>query len=567
MPNNEVEKNQEITLYRKHRPQALSEISGQQHILAVLKNALAEGKIAHAYLFAGPRGTGKTTIARIIAKRLNCQNSKDSEPCGVCDQCVSFARKASLDLIEIDAASNRGIDEIRALKDKISLAPAAGKYKIYIIDEVHMLTTPAFNALLKTLEEPPSHAIFILATTELHKVPDTIKSRCQTFLFRRASVALIIERLRKISNAEKITIEDGALALIASHSEGCFRDAESLLGQVISTQNVEVVIADVENMLGVVGFEQVQKFVDTLLVKDARGAVSFLQKVIERGSSLRRFADDITRYLRAVASYSAAGVHSETFDPEVESNLQKQTKNNPTDTFVKILRLFLRAKAEMRDATYEELPLELAIIEWCEGGKAAPPTIVASASVSAPTVVKNESPALNTVTVENAPVTPKSHIFSFGKKQSPLEQNIMADNPQLFEKIMCVWRQFLERTAQLNPLLISTLEACRPSIVRGNILYLITEFNLYKERISENKVREPLENLLAEISGEKILIRVAHKSEAALLKLPQEEVTVTENKVMESVKAESSMPQQKSSEPLNATAEALAVLGGELISG
>jgi len=562
MLENEPEKAQEITLYRKYRPQALTEISGQQHILAVLRNALAEGKIAHAYLFSGPRGTGKTTIARIMAKRLNCQNAKDSEPCGTCDQCVAFSNKASLDLVEIDAASNRGIDEIRALKDRIGLAPAAGKYKIYIIDEVHMLTPPAFNALLKTLEEPPSHAIFILATTELHKVPDTIKSRCQTFLFRRASVALLIERLRKISNAEKITIEDGALALIAGHSEGCFRDAESLLGQVVFTQGVQVSVADVENMLGVVGFEKVQEFVGALLIKDTRGAISLLQKVIERGSSLRRFADDITRYLRAVASYSAAGVHSETFDPGVEGKLQEQVKNNSTDVFVKILRLFLRAKTEMRDATYEELPLELAIIEWCEGGKAAPQQT--SATVAAPTVTKNESPVMATV---STPVAPAPRVFSFGQKRSSLEQNIMEDNPQLFEKAMVVWRQFLERTAQLNPLLISTLEDCKPSVARGNILYLITEFNLYKERISDNKVREPLEDLFAEIVGEKILIRVVHKSEAAALRLPQETAVVPEAKVTESVMAASVPSNTKSSEPLNATAEALAVLGGELISG
>jgi DNA polymerase-3 subunit gamma/tau len=367
--------------------------------------------------------------------------------------------------------------------------------------------------------------------------------------------------LRKISNAEEVTIEDGALALIAGHSEGCFRDAESLLGQVFSTQSTQIAVADVENMLGVIGFEQVQVFISTLLVKDTREAVSFLQKVIERGSSLRRFADDITRYLRAAASYSAAGVHSETFDPEVEKKMQEQVKNNSTDIFVKIMRLFLRAKTEMRDATYEELPLELAIIEWCEGGKAAPqaPTV----SVVS-TTIKNESPAQQTT---SSSPNPSLYTFSLNRKSSTVEKNIMADNPQLFEKAMSFWRQFLEKTAQLNPLLLSTLEACKPSVVRGNILYLITEFNLYKERISDNKVREPLENLFAEILGEKILIRVVHKSEAALLKLPQEEVVVPETKIVEPVTATSSVFIEKPSEPLSATAEALAVLGGELISG
>ncbi len=235
----------DTTLYRKYRPQRMEEVSGQEHVLAVLKNAITEGRVAHAYLFSGPRGTGKTTIARILAKRLNCQESNGTEPCGKCPQCVAHANRANLDLIEIDAASNRGIDEIRALKDRIGLAPASGKYKVYIVDEVHMLTKEAFNALLKTLEEPPSHAIFILATTELHKVPETIKSRCQTFLFKRASVQQLIERLNKISKSEEIEIDEAALRLIAHHSEGCYRDAESLLGQVLSLKTNKITKNDV----------------------------------------------------------------------------------------------------------------------------------------------------------------------------------------------------------------------------------------------------------------------------------------------------------------------------------
>lgn len=551
MENNSSNSNQERTLYRKHRPQSLADVSGQQHILAVIKNALAEGKITHAYLFSGPRGTGKTTIARIMAKRLNCANPQGSEPCGNCPQCVAFQNKAGLDLIEIDAASNRGIDEIRALKDRISLAPVAGKYKIYIIDEVHMLTKEAFNALLKTLEEPPSHAIFILATTELHKVPETIKSRCQTFIFRRATAEQIIARLKKIAEIEKADIEDGGLSLIASHSEGCFRDAESLLGQVVSMQTGKILVADVEALLGVIGFKEVQNFVDFLLAKKTPEALQQLRKVMERGASLRRFTDDVTRYLRATATFAVAQTHSESFDGEVEEKLQNHAKNYPLDAFIKLLRLFLRAKTEMRDVTYEELPIELAIMEWC-GEKTQNST---SQHVTQPPLMpKIAQPIMGASAVaKEAPVLngPQEKIAVAE------QQNAMTENPELFAKVQVVWPQFLEKTRNLNPLLISTFEACKPSIVRGNTLYMITEFNLYKERVADNKVRESLEDLLASLIGEKILMRVALKSEAAALRLP----------VPKSADAPVVAVEAPVAVNTNPTSDALAVFGGELVGG
>lgn len=561
MENTDPIMNSERTLYRKHRPQTLSDVSGQQHILAVIKNALTKGKITHAYLFSGPRGTGKTTIARIMAKRLNCSSPAESEPCGNCQQCLAFQNKASLDLIEIDAASNRGIDEIRALKDRISLAPTSGKYKVYIIDEVHMLTKEAFNALLKTLEEPPSHAIFILATTELHKVPETIKSRCQTFIFRRASTQQLVDRLRKISGIENIEIEEGALSLIASHSEGCFRDAESLLGQVISMQSGKILIKDVETMLGVIGFKEVQIFADSLLIRNAPGSLEQLKRIIERGASLRRFTDDLTRYLRAVATFAVAQTHSESFDGEVTEKMEVHAKSYPLGNFTKLLRLFLRAKSEMRDVVYEELPLELAIMEWCgEAQNSAAQTQQVQSSTSQqpaqkPSAGKMASPIMN------APVVAKEiSIPALNRSQDKVstdQQNAIAENPELFEKVQVVWPQFMEKTRSLNPLLISTLEACRPSIVRGNTLYMITEFSLYKERVSDNKVRESLEDLMASLVGEKILMRVVLKGEAAGMRLPEPKVSNTAAVVSEIPVAVST----------NATSDALAVLGGELVGG
>lgn len=408
-----------------------------------------------------------------------------------------------------------------------------------------MLTKEAFNALLKTLEEPPSHAIFILATTELHKVPETIKSRCQTFVFRRATVPQLIERLKKIIAVENVEIEDDALALIANHSEGCFRDSESLLGQVISLQNTKISVTDVENMLGVIGVKDVQVFIESVLTKNVAEALRQLRGIIERGASLRRFADDTTRYLRALATFAVAQTHGEIFVPEVEEKLQAQAKVYSIDNFTKLLRIFLRAKTEMRDVTYEELPLELAILEWCgESQKTIQQPLKESLVATKPVTITT---AVSTKPAGNNPVA----------KTTTDQQNMMAENPLLMEKVSTIWQQFLEKTGNLNPLLISTLGACKPSIVRGNMLYLITEFNLYKDRVMDNNVRGPLENLLAEILGEKILIRVAHKNEASALRLPDPKPVSVNNIVTENITPVNT----------NATSDALAVLGGELVGG
>lgn len=553
------EKPAETTLYRKHRPQVIADVSGQDHILTIIKNALKENRIAHAYLFAGPRGTGKTTIARIIAKRLNCLDPKEAEPCGACAQCVAFQNKASLDLIEIDAASNRGIDEIRALKDRIGLAPASGKYKVYIIDEVHMLTKEAFNALLKTLEEPPSHAIFILATTELHKVPETIKSRCQTFLFRRATVSQLIARLKKISSAEGVEIEDNALSLVANHSEGCYRDAESLLGQVFSIQSKKITVNDVENMLGVIGFAEIQIFAEALLIKDAKAAIGHIGKTIERGASLRRFADDLTRYLRAAATFCVAQTHGESFDPVVEEKMQAQTKKHSADTFSRLTRLFLRAKSEMRDSIYEELPLELAVIDWCGENFSTPNNKDAKQAQNVVTSVNTEKEEIAQVTQPMEIKKPDPINILKNKNTLKTEVNQAAENPLLLEKITVVWRTFLENAGKQNPLLVSTLEDCKPSIVRGSTLYLVTQFNMFKERLADHKIREPLEDLLMQLVGEKTLIRIAHTSEVGALGIPlptaEKQNTTSSESVASSVSA------------LSPTEEALSVLGGELVAG
>lgn len=291
-----------LVLYRKYRPKNFFEVVGQEHIVQTLKNAVKFGKISHAYLFSGPRGTGKTTLARIFTKAINCENLKNNEPCNECLSCQEIQNQNALDLIEMDAASNRGIDEIRNLREAIRFSPVRLKYKVYIIDEAHMLTKEAFNALLKTLEEPPERVVFILATTEPEKMPATILSRIQRFDFRKINLAEIVKRLKKISEAENIKIEDSALKMIALNADGCLRDAESLLGQIqiISMTNENISSEDISKFLGIFDFNKVVNFIDFIIKKDLPSSIKFLNKLNEDGYDVVNFVKSLINYLRKI---------------------------------------------------------------------------------------------------------------------------------------------------------------------------------------------------------------------------------------------------------------------------
>ncbi|MBC7260485.1 MAG: DNA polymerase III subunit gamma/tau, partial [Chloroflexi bacterium] len=267
-------------LYRRWRSQTFAEIIGQEHVTQTLLNALRAGRIAHAYLFAGPRGTGKTSTARVLTKAVNCLDPQNGEPCNRCAICRSLNEGRSLDLIEIDAASNRGIDEIRALREKIAFAPSECRYKVYVIDEVHMLTNEAFNALLKTLEEPPPHAIFVLATTEPHKIPLTVLSRCQRFDFRRVSLSHLKQKLERICAQEGIRIQPAALDAIARYASGSFRDAESLLDQLASYGAEEISLEDVRRVLGTAPGEVISGMIQALVTRDVNTGLRLLNEAL-----------------------------------------------------------------------------------------------------------------------------------------------------------------------------------------------------------------------------------------------------------------------------------------------
>jgi len=360
-----------LVLYRKYRPKTFAEITGQEHVVKTLTNALLSDTVSHAYLFSGPRGSGKTSIARLLAKSINCEErkEKESEPCNKCSSCVEINELRAIDLIEIDAASHTGVDDIRELREGIKFTPAKSKYKVFIIDECHQLSRGAANALLKILEEPPAHAIFILATTEAHKMIPTIASRCQRFDFRRLTLPEIISRLEMLAKKEKASIEKPALELIALNSGGAIRDAESLLDQVLTFSGTlgqagVIKAENIQELLGMVDVKIMGDFFELLCQKKCGEAIEFLNKILEKGKDIQEFTKAFVRYLRQGLILKIGLASSNTgLTKEEEERLRTQVATFEEADFRRILKLFLEAENRMKYSSIPQLPLELAIVE------------------------------------------------------------------------------------------------------------------------------------------------------------------------------------------------------------
>lgn len=425
-----------LALYREWRPQTFGEIVGQDHVTRTLKNAVEAGRIGHAYLFCGSRGTGKTTAAKVLAKALNCLDRSEPEPCNRCANCQAITEGFSVDVVEIDAASNRGIDEIRDLREKVKFAPATGPYRVYIIDEAHMLTNEAFNALLKTLEEPPAHVVFILATTEAQKMPLTILSRCQRFDFKRITPTDIIGRLKEVAAGVGISVDEEALLLIARAAEGGLRDALSILDQGAALGEMRVTVEDLHNILGTVRADLLSRMAGHLAAGDAAAALGLVGELTDSGKDLRLFAKELSAFLRALLLEKIAPGNS---DGETWGDALKKVAEAAefgAERLLRTVEILLKAEQEMKWGSLPGVILELALVKACRPELASDLTSL-TARVAA-LEEKLTAVALGSRVVSVAPVTtptkaspPKKKIKPESDKPTPPPvEPVLPDRPE-----------------------------------------------------------------------------------------------------------------------------------------
>ncbi|MRX74111.1 DNA polymerase III subunit gamma/tau [Bacillus lacus] len=501
-------------LYRVWRPQQFRDVVGQEHITQTLQNALLHGKFSHAYLFSGPRGTGKTSAAKIFSKAVNCERAPVSEPCNECSACRGITDGTISDVIEIDAASNNGVDEIRDIRDKVKYAPSSVKYKVYIVDEVHMLSIGAFNALLKTLEEPPQHVIFILATTEPHKIPLTIISRCQRFDFKRITAAAIVGRMQDIIQHQSITVDEQALNIIASAADGGMRDALSLLDQAVSYSEETVTLEDALLVTGSVSHSLIAGMADSIHRKDASGALSALDELMRQGKDAARFIEDLIYYYRDMLLYQAAPRLEEIMErAAVDEQFKKLAEMVKPQEIYEIIDILNKSQQEMKWTNHPRIFLEVAMVRLCQ------PSAAPSGSdqtytelLDKITSLQNEVQQLKQkgITVQAQEQQPKETKVAAKSSRNGYKTPVgrikeilkTASRPEL-DSLKSKWAELLEYLKSQNKVShAALLNDSEPVAASQNSFILKFKYEIHCKMVSENtngvqsNIQSILENLL-----------------------------------------------------------------------
>ncbi len=514
-----------MVFYRKYRPQTLSDVIGQDTVKKALFSAFANNKLSHAYLFCGPRGTGKTSTARILAKMVNCESPKEGDPCNLCSSCLTISDGSNMDLVEIDAASNRGIDDIRALRETIKLAPTAASKKVYIIDEVHMLSNEAFNALLKTLEEPPSHAVFILATTEAQKIPVTILSRVQRLDFKLASNEEMTQALKKIAEAEGIAIDPDALNLIVKRAAGSFRDGTKLLDQ-LAASGEPITAQVVETGLGRSDFAALLEILNQVHQRSPEQVLELVQKQLEKGISAKEIIMSLMELGRQ-AMLVSSGVGEKLVKPELREEqykaLEKLAKNLGTQRIVGLLDCLQKSYDQVRFASIASLPLEVALLECCLEGTQPQHVSVVQVPVAVPIA------------------TPAPIIRSAGKSTSFETTVVIDDQPKTeigpsnsedLRKIEDRWTYILETIKQYNYSLEALLRSSK--IAECNDAHVIFEvpYSFHQRILEAPKSRDMLESVLSDVLSRSVRVSTVlgqqplERDELANVEVAEEDETI-----------------------------------------
>jgi DNA polymerase-3 subunit gamma/tau len=512
-------------LYNKYRPQNFSEVLNQKYIIQTLKNQVKSESVSHAYLFTGSRGVGKTSVARILAKAVNCLKLKDGDPCGKCGSCLAISSGSFLDLVEVDAASNTGVDNIRDLIDHVKFSPSLGKYKVFIIDEVHMLSKGAFNALLKTLEEPPKHAIFILATTEINKVPATIVSRTQRFDFKALSAEDLLSHLQHVIKEEKIKLSTEVLSLVAQNAQGSVRDSLSLLDKV-ATLGDNPSLADSQQLLGVTDIKVSEQLFSLIVLGEVKEIPTFFTGLSESGQDFLVFNRDFLEFLRKMLIWKITGETNSLFPKTAVENLEKISLAE----LILIIKLFLKSYKDIGFAPSPEVPLLIASIE----GSLRKNTASANSNLALKGV--------STVKTTPPPPAPKFSSFNTAQVEPSKEANLQEAQEDLdeasMEEVKEVWPKIVLKVKEVNSPLANVLKSVSVEGVSGGRIHLGVKFLFHKQNIENTKSQTVLLNTIEKVLGKKLAAR------AVVLKSDNE---------------------SSSANPAEALSDALKLFGGEII--